>query len=355
MRGLIVSTLMLLIATSQALAEEPLQPWTEIGNLPPHMLDYHMVATGDYWYAMEGDDPGAGYLGTVYSEFQPDGTIGPWLSTSDRRIDRSNYRVAAAGNRIYIVGGMSDAAPLTPALTTEYASINADGSLSAWQTSSNLSAGRMGLGLATYGDYVYAVGGHDSSATPLSSVEYAKIQADGSLGSWQSATSTQTAHPYTSVIAKNDYLYVFGGEVNAFGTNTVERAQIMGDGSLGAWVYDTSLPQDRGSMGVAVLDDTVYLLAGVSGPYGATHLSSVIWSNIQPDHTLSQWQDTEPLIPAGYYHGDSWGRHIYAVSGSGSGLVQTTVPVPEPSSVTLFLIGAVSLLAYAWRRRRQAT
>ncbi len=76
-----------------------MQPWTDIGNLPPHVTNYHMAAAGDYWYAMEGDwsdypDPSynQGHFGTLYSQFQSDGTIGPWLSTSSRVTDRNNYR-----------------------------------------------------------------------------------------------------------------------------------------------------------------------------------------------------------------------------------------------------------------------
>jgi hypothetical protein len=33
-------------------------------------------------------------------------------------------------------------------------------------------------------------------------------------------------------------------------------------------------------------------------------------------------------------------------------VIATAQPTPEPASLTLLGIGAVSLLAYAWRRRR---
>jgi hypothetical protein len=38
--------------------------------------------------------------------------------------------------------------------------------------------------------------------------------------------------------------------------------------------------------------------------------------------------------------------------GSGSNGSITLAPVPEPSTLTLLGIGAISLIAYAWRRRQ---
>ncbi len=35
-----------------------------------------------------------------------------------------------------------------------------------------------------------------------------------------------------------------------------------------------------------------------------------------------------------------------------NGFAVTTIAVPEPGSLALLLAGAISLLAYAWRRRR---
>ena len=42
--------------------------------------------------------------------------------------------------------------------------------------------------------------------------------------------------------------------------------------------------------------------------------------------------------------------HLY---GKGSGVIGSSVPVPEPSTIALVVTGAIGMLAYAWRRKRK--
>lgn len=72
--------------------------------------------------------------------------------------------------------------------TIYYAQINGDGSLSAWQTNSkNLPSTRLAHNTVIYNGHVYLIAGQSSSL--LSTVDYAAINADGSIGTFVSTTA----------------------------------------------------------------------------------------------------------------------------------------------------------------------
>ena len=305
-----------------------------------------MISVGDYWYAMEGDYAHQGYRGTAYAKFQPDGSIGAWTSATDRTVDRFSYGIASAGEYIYLAGGQT--APYSHTSAVEYARVNSDGSLSAWQsTSALLHASDPTNNLVAFNGYLYTVGGYGAER----SVGYAKIRADGSLDPWQEASSLQVSHPYTMSFAKNGYIYVLGGQVNAYGTDIVERASINADGTLGIWEYDTSLPEVRGNAGVVTMGNDVYLLSGCAPPYGQTWYTSVVRSSILPDHTLSSWEYDESVItarPASL--ANTWNEYVYFTGVWGQ--IEMSRVVPEPSTMVLLGTCVISMFAYVWRRQR---
>ena len=65
-----------------------------------------------------------------------------------------------------------------------------------------------------------------------------------------------------------------------------------------------------------------------------------------------------PLFPNGPYS-NNW--HFFAAMAASdvskvqaSGIAPAAIGVPEPASLTLLATGALGLLGYGWRRRRQA-
>src|SRR5690606_14307 len=74
--------------------------------------------------------------------------------------------------------------------------------------------------------YLYVLGG-DSNGTPLSSIERAVINADGSLGTF-SAVPVALVTPRAShqTMLAGDYLYVLGGYGSSGSLASVERALI---------------------------------------------------------------------------------------------------------------------------------
>jgi hypothetical protein len=320
-----------------------------------------MASSGNFLYTFEDGTESA--VGSLYAEVASDGTIGPWLRTTDRTTYRNAYRVVTTNAHVYLVGGQLQGNSNTGLV--EYAAFNPDGSLGAWNATSSLNTSRDSFGLVVSGDYVYALGGGLAivGLGPGRVTEYAHINSDGTLGTWQLGPQLNVEHPYCAAAVVDGYLYVFGGTVHNYLTPTVERAQIGPDGSIGAWVVDTPLPEPRGYMGVAVHGRTVYLAGGHKDAYGVPSgwLTSVTHSTVAQDHTLSPWITTEALVqPA---HGRTLtavGDYLFATSNVlNVGLEHSCfsgIPVPTVSEWGLIAMTLLGLAAgtFMFTRRRRA-
>jgi hypothetical protein len=123
------------------------------------------------------------------------------------------------------------------------------------------------------GNTLYVIGGGTSGGA-TSAVDQATINPDGTIGDFQASTVTlkmpRMAH--ASFIYNNDY-YVLGGRTSedfSTYTNTIERAHIGADGSLGPFeTLGLTLDVPRGYLTAAVIDRALYVFAGVTNG-GAT-------------------------------------------------------------------------------------
>lgn len=105
----------------------------------------------------------------------------------------------------------------------EAASCNSPGGSIAWGNTTSFATGRYNFGVAAYNCYIYVVGG--SNGSNLTDVQYAPINTNGSIGAWQTTTSI-SGSGYAAV-AYNGYLYSVG--------SSVQYAPINADGTLGTW------------------------------------------------------------------------------------------------------------------------
>lgn len=141
--------------------------------------------------------------------------------------------VIAGGSTSYL--GAVDARVYTSSLNT------ATGSLSAWSSQTALPAALQNQGTCAYNGYVYVIGGQAAGAT-LSSVYYAQV-SNGQVTGWTTAAPLPSPLQLPFVIAANGFLYVVGGADASFASMTsVYYAPINSDGTLGAWLTGPSLP-----------------------------------------------------------------------------------------------------------------
>ena len=180
------------------------------------------------------------------------------------RLTRARQEIAAVrvGQFVYVIGGANDDSG--PGLTSiDRARVNADGSLSAFADAGvALLRGRAAYDVAVIGNWLYVFGGRDGGQA-LASVERAAIGADGVLGAFTDAVTTLvTPRQGASVSVIGDHVYVIGGE-NGGSVASIESAEIANNGDVGAFVLaDTSLATARHGHTAVVTRSAVYVIGG---------------------------------------------------------------------------------------------
>jgi hypothetical protein len=233
-------------------------------SIPEVTLDgayeYHTTAIlRNYLYVIGGN-----FLQTIErASISPDGSLGSFAVVSGAKLveRREAPTCAVLGDYLYVLGGRGNNGDLA---SVERAPIDADGSLGAFMTVSgtNLVTGREGHTSTVIGNYLYVVGGAQG-ITPLNSIERATVHADGSLGPFAQVpdvTLVNARRFHTSAVV-GGYLYVLGGR----DLDSVERARINPDSSLGAFVTVPmiNLTTTRYSHTTAILENFVYAIGGI--------------------------------------------------------------------------------------------
>ncbi|MCX7425089.1 MAG: PEGA domain-containing protein [Planctomycetia bacterium] len=194
-----------------------------------------------------------------------DGQVVAWSRVSTSPVARFDGQgVVAANGYIYNVGGESRG--YVPTSSVEYAPINVDGTLGEWRTTSALARPVAGAALSAWGNRLYFFGGWGSGRRFSLTAQYAEILTDGSLGPWIDDDSIMNAgHPHGGGVAHDGYLYAIAGGLGSPDTAIVERAAILPDGSLGQWTVDTPLPVACHAFGADIVGDTIFVVAGDVG------------------------------------------------------------------------------------------
>ena len=204
----------------------------------------------------------------------------------------------------------SQSANLTSAFTVL---MGGDGNLGTWQAASSMTTPRRGFAAVTQGTYLYALGGIDGIQA-LNSLERAAINADGTLGSWQVVSSMTTARLDFAAVVAEGFLYALGGN-NGSWLSSVERAQINADGSLGSWQVVSSMTTPRSYFAAVVAEGFLYALGGYNG---SSSLSSVERAQINADGSLSSWQVISSMTLDRYmFSAITVGGYFYALGGFG--------------------------------------
>ncbi|MEO8376031.1 MAG: hypothetical protein ABI579_00035 [Candidatus Sumerlaeota bacterium] len=104
-------------------------------------------------------------------------------------------------------------------------------------------------------------------------------------------------------VVLGDYLYVIGGELGGLGktdiwTDSVLKAPLLPDGSIGQWTPTVSLPQKRGYIGnsTIALNDIVYVVGGSAGD---NIFNTAVYAKPLPDGNLGPWIQTPPFSTVG--------------------------------------------------------
>lgn len=218
------------------------------------------------------------------AEIATNGEIGEWHNVSNYPRKIILHDVTTVGNTVYVVGGTAADEGNTSLKEVYYATIGADGNLSAWKRTADLPEPRYWLSIASANNYLYAPGGYDGMSAQ-STVFYAKVKAeDGSLEEWKRAANPLPVPLYNpEVVAHDGKLVIMGGGLPGnVQFDTIYSAPINTDGSLGNWQLEQARLPKRIYRFAAVTiprysSNFVYI---VGGNQGGTPLDEVYHSNV---------------------------------------------------------------------------
>jgi len=245
---------------------------------------------------------------SIASSTIPQGVLDPWQNVNPMGDYRAGLASVAVNGHLYALGGLGFDG--VEKLGVEHTIINSDGSLGTWDTLNPMTTSRNGFAAVAANNYIYAIGGDSSGTGGASTVERASILSDGTLGAWELISELTSARIGLAAVVADDYIFIIGGALD-LGTdnpvtstvmNIVERARINADGSLGSWETVNSMIEKRYHHSAVVANGNIYAIGGSAW---IPPLSSVEFAHINGDGTLSAWQPaTSLLFPRQYWRGD---------------------------------------------------
>lgn len=300
-----------------------LTPWEATTPLSDSRYNFAAVQAGDHVYALGGESASASPLALVeMSLVGDDGSLGAWQSTTPISTARYGHSAATAGKRnIYVVGGHTG-----PQITNsvEWAVINLDGSLDSWEYTSPMNSTRWRPAAVVAGDFIYAIGGvegggedgGDSVASILASVEGAPIKPDGSLGLWQTMSSMTTARYGHAAVVVGNYIYAIAGSGVDTPLTSVERAAINPNGSLGPWQAVIPITDPNCNPEAVSAGGYIYVLGGDECINFGPRYRNVVRAQVNPDGSLGSWDAVFSMTTVRLgFAVVRRGNYIYAIGG----------------------------------------
>ncbi len=297
-------------------ADGTLGVWVYTSSLPSVRYSHAAAVYNGYIYITGGSS--AGYFNTTfYAQINANGTLGAWESTTNLSTNRSHLSAVAYNGYFYVIGGESGSGGLNQVV---YAAMNPPGVVGNFNTTSSFSTGRRDFALVAYNGYLYILGGakattstacSGSSSSYCNDVQYAPINANGTLGAWSTTSSFFMPRAWLAAVAYNGYMYISGGERPY--VNDVQYAPINANGTLGSWSYTTSLPANNSGHAMVAYNGYMY----TTGGYTNGSINTVAYAPINANGTLGSWNYTTSFTTARYDHTSvAYNGYMYVIGGT---------------------------------------
>jgi len=216
-----------------------------------------------------------------------------WVQTTSLPDTYYGHSLAYWSGFLYNAGGSSGLIGEPDAVNVFYASVGGDGTIAKWNSTTPLPEPMLFHASVTANGFLYILGGDQYSdqygLTPTNTVYSAKISGDGTIGSWQAQNSLPYSAADLSASVWQNRIYVLAGfdETSLLFSN-VYSAEIQADGTLSSWVPRTPLPVRTGWQAAAV-NGTLYVLGGITNSGGAVS-GNLYYSSINTDGSLAGWR-----------------------------------------------------------------
>jgi hypothetical protein len=234
-------------------------------------------------------------------------TFEDWRATTSFDGPRTSHAAILVGNRLYVLGGLfASGNDFTLYDDVQFAVLGNDGSIpqGSWQRTTAFNIARSGLGSAIFKNYLYVVGGFSKQGT-LDDVQYASINPDGTLGAWQTSPhrlniprSNHRLEVFTTP-SGTPHLAAIAG-VGEIGQDTVhydqvEVAPLNEDGSIGPWrLCPYHLKGGRSAPATIVTNSRLYVFGGWGDLLLEDVFNDVQYAAIRDDGCTEAWH-TNPF------------------------------------------------------------
>jgi hypothetical protein len=250
------------VEAAPILSDGSLGAWTFTRPLSFPRFTTRAVIVGNFLYVVGGADRCGLVEAVLFGSVEraailSDGTLGPWLVVASLTRGRAHMAVVTDGGRLYAIGGFDGSRTNTVEMNT----VLPDGSLTPWQLVTPMATGREAPGAGILNGMVYAAGGLTPGGI-VATTEAARIQANGTLGAWQTMAPMGTARYQAVGVTAGNTLRMIGGGPQGAGSPTTERAILDGAGAIAGWTPDASMHQSRVGPGAAISGNHIYTSGG---------------------------------------------------------------------------------------------
>lgn len=240
--------------------------------------------------------------------------IAAWQQTTPLLEARAGATTVIAQDTMVVIGGTNGRDFIN---SVEYAPIHPDGTLGTWQNGPRLNEPRGFSEAVVRGGFIYVVGGGNGphGHNLLRSVERAQILPHGKIGAWQKESEMLVTRRCAKLVVQGNRIYAFGGFAGEL-LDTVESAEFLSDGRLGEWRMEPEImTMPRYVNGVSKVGDIAYAVGG-HDPKRGVGVTSVEWSQFNSAGGLQKWQLTQPLQAGRYGLATlAHDKYLYALGG----------------------------------------
>jgi len=256
-------------------------PWVSTSPMTTLRWRFAAVVAHGYIYAIGGNGRDSSVIlsSIERAKLDTDGSISSWQIVGALSMPRAGLTAVVLGNDLYVLGGETGGFGPNQSSVERFA-LNSDGSLGPAQVVASMTTPRADFAAVAVGEYLYALGGFPGNGTALKTVERAARQVDGTLGPWE-LTASMTM-PRSRAVVSGRVIYALGGD------NTIERSIAALDGSLGPWQIISVMVAERSQSSAFVDGPYMYVLGGFYPGLYATN--SIERAMIQSDGSLGPWQ-----------------------------------------------------------------
>lgn len=282
--------------------------WVSKTQMPSHRHGFAITACQNKIYVIGGwnsTDPHTGIAITMGTNEMYDPATDTWTTQASLPMPTTNMEANVVEGKIYVISGLTSIAkPTLSSSNWVY-----DPSSNSWSTAASIPTSVFNYASAVVDNKIYIEGGGLSGAPYYTNSNqiYDPKTNTWNTGEPLSLTVHASSAGATTGLYASAKLYVIGGTNDGY--NGIKTIQIY-DPQIDNWTLGAQMPTARLSLAVAVLNDTVYALGGISSAGPQNNKGTIYTVNEQYLPMDYQGPVPSPYVPTPSPHPTSTPRQL---------------------------------------------